>query len=263
VLVKVSLANLHCHSRPLHNAPFTQNSLFLRLCSPFSYFSATLHTSHFDLHHLRNAVLKVRSHVCSPHSRLVLLTVSHAPARRFSALRRLLVSLCLCACSLQWKVSCAPARRISAARCFLRARSPPFHPFACIPSPTHPLAAFLLLAVSRTPTRLSALHHSLFPCPTSLTSLTRSPPRASSSASHLPSALCFPSASLDFTWLGLAALSFASPAKPSQAPNVIKTGYRMSMVWIWSSENGRQGGIGQPSQEWYRYDEERNSVKEE
>jgi hypothetical protein len=58
-------------------------------------------------------------------------------------------------------------------------------------------------------------------------------------------------------------LCFASPAKPSQAPNMIKTGYRMSRVWIWSSENGRQGGVGQPSQEWYRYDEETNSIRKE
>jgi hypothetical protein len=44
---------------------------------------------------------------------------------------------------------------------------------------------------------------------------------------------------------------------------MIKTGYRTSRVWIWSSENGHQGGVDQPSQEWYRYDEEMNSVKEE
>ncbi|KAJ7858426.1 hypothetical protein B0H13DRAFT_2356479 [Mycena leptocephala] len=43
----------------------------------------------------------------------------------------------------------------------------------------------------------------------------------------------------------------ASPpsASPSQALNAIKTGYRTSRVWIWSSKNGRQGGVGQSSQE--------------
>ncbi|KAJ7905211.1 hypothetical protein B0H13DRAFT_2334156 [Mycena leptocephala] len=63
--------------------------------------------------------------------------------------------------------------------------------------------------------------------------------------------------------LHLTSLRFASPAKPSQAPNVIKTGYRTSRVWIWSSENGCQGGVDQPSQEGYQYDEEMNSIKEE
>jgi hypothetical protein len=35
------------------------------------------------------------------------------------------------------------------------------------------------------------------------------------------------------------------------------------MVLIRQGEEFCQGGVGQPSQEWYRYDEERNSVKEE
>jgi hypothetical protein len=155
---------------------------------------------------------------------------AHAPTRCLSALRRLFVSLCPCACL------------------------PPFHlvPLACIPSPACPFAAFLPCAAH------------CFPCPASPTSLVRSLPRASSSASRFPSALCFPSASLTSLARSLPRaplrlafpspsphLRLASPAKPSQAPNMIKTGYRMSRVWIWSSENGRQGGVDQPSQEWY------------
>jgi hypothetical protein len=35
------------------------------------------------------------------------------------------------------------------------------------------------------------------------------------------------------------------------------------MVSIRRGDELRQGGVGQPSQEWYRNDEEMNSVKEE
>ncbi|KAJ7821040.1 hypothetical protein B0H13DRAFT_2377583 [Mycena leptocephala] len=51
--------------------------------------------------------------------------------------------------------------------------------------------------------------------------------------------------------LRLASLPLTSLAKLSQALNVIKTGYRTSRVWIWSSENGHRGGVDQPSPEWY------------
>ncbi|KAJ7892002.1 hypothetical protein B0H13DRAFT_2340306 [Mycena leptocephala] len=104
--------------------------------------------------------------------------------------------------------------------------------------------------------------------PRRLCSHSIAPPRASSTASCFPSTLRFPStsphlclASLHFTSLNFTLLGL--PAKPSQAPNVMKTGYRTSRVWIWSSENGRQGGIGQPSQEGYQHDEEMNSIEEE
>jgi hypothetical protein len=74
-----------------------------------------------------------------------------------------------------------------------------------------------------------------------------------------------PSASphLCFALLRFALLSLASPVKLSQALDIVTIGYRMSRVWIWSSENGRQGGVGQPSRKGYQYDEEMNSVKEE
>jgi hypothetical protein len=124
------------------------------------------------------------------------------------------------------------------------------HAHACSSSPARPRP----LVVSRTPVRC------LMPPP---------PPRASPlpRASPPPRApLCLASlrfASLHFASLPFASLGFGSPVKPSQVPNAIRTGYRMSRVWIWSSKNGRQGGIGQPSQEWYQCDEETNSVKEE
>jgi hypothetical protein len=117
------------------------------------------------------------------------------------------------------------------------------------------------LAISRTPARISTAR-SLFPAhphplafplrrplavsrkPARRFPRARSLPRASSPASRFPS---------------------ASPrlASPSQALNTIKTGYRTSRVWIWSSKNGRQRGVGQPSQEGYQYDEETNSIQEE
>jgi hypothetical protein len=47
--------------------------------------------------------------------------------------------------------------------------------------------------------------------------------------------------------------------RPSRRSRAIKS----RMVSIGRGDELRPGGIGQPSQEWYRYDEEMNSVQEE
>ncbi|KAJ7838309.1 hypothetical protein B0H13DRAFT_2367573 [Mycena leptocephala] len=164
---------------------------------------------------------------------------------------------------------CTSGYSISAARYTPACRFPHVHArcfphaYACSPFPGFPhthahshfrcvLAFPCVLAVSRTPARCFPHAHacSRFPAPARCLALPP-PPRASSSASR------FPSASAPFR---LASLRLAGKAEPGAND---KTGYRTSRVWIWSSKNGRQGGVGQPSQEWYQYDEETNSVQEE
>ncbi|KAJ7881968.1 hypothetical protein B0H13DRAFT_2344899 [Mycena leptocephala] len=236
---KCDTGNLHRHSRPPHNAtPFTKNPLFL--CSrslfhisPLRYtlrtlIAPTIPQRRFKVRlHARSLFPFARASArCLSTLHRSLYPFAHAPTRCLSALRRLFVSLCPCACL------------------------PPFHlvPLACIPSHACPFALSALCCSLFPLPRLAdfarALSASRFLLPScfllhlalplrlmlsaSLTSLARSPPRA-------PLRLALPSASPH--------LCLASPAKPSQAPNMIKT-----------------GGIGQPSQEWYQYDEEMNSI---
>jgi hypothetical protein len=123
----------------------------------------------------------------------------------------------------------------------------PVHRTVRSPLPLHLAFPVHLLAASHFLLRLVLLLRLALPLRLGLPSASGSPP---------------PRAPLRLASLRFAALSFTSPTKPSQAPNAIKTGYRTSRVWIWSSKNGCQGGVGQPSQECYRNDE-MNSVKEE
>ncbi|KAJ7828431.1 hypothetical protein B0H13DRAFT_2373183 [Mycena leptocephala] len=113
---------------------------------------------------------------------------------------------------------------------------------ACSRFPARPLTA---VSCTLTPARISTAR-SLFPaCPFAARPLAVShmpaaasrfllrltlppPPRASSSTSRFPLRLALPP--LPRAPLRLAWLCFASPAKPSQAPNMIKTGYRTSRV---------------------------------
>ncbi|KAJ7884888.1 hypothetical protein B0H13DRAFT_2343454 [Mycena leptocephala] len=114
-------------------------------------------------------------------------------------------------------------------RCFPHARSLSARPLAVCMTTRFPHARSLfparprLLAVSRTltPARISTAR-SLFPARPLIVSCALAISRASP-----PPRLT----SLRFT-----SLHFASPAKPSQAPNTIKTGYRTGRVWIWSSK---------------------------
>ncbi|KAJ7932881.1 hypothetical protein B0H13DRAFT_2515402 [Mycena leptocephala] len=200
-------------------------------CVPAPFFVFLRHTtlSHFHLHDWCSPPAR-----CFPHAR------SH-----FRTPARCSHDYLISACPLAASRTPTPAR-IPAARSLFPAR--PLHcrtPARCFPHahaclhfhcalavsrhdrslfPARPFAA-LPLAVSRAP-RLAASHFLLrlaLPLRLTLPSASRSPP---------------PRAHLH-----LASPGFASPAKPSQAPNAIKTGYRMSRVWIWSSKNGRQGGV--------------------
>ncbi|KAJ7817724.1 hypothetical protein B0H13DRAFT_2379472 [Mycena leptocephala] len=134
-----------------------------------------------------------------------------------------------------------PPRASSSTSCFpSTSRFPSASPHLCLASLHFP-SALRFPSASRSPLpRLTSA----------------SPPSASPCSAPLPLALplrlALPSA---LPHLHLASLSFA--------PNMVTIGYRMSRVWIWSPENGRQGGVGQPSREGYQYDEEMNSVKEE
>ncbi|KAJ7856411.1 hypothetical protein B0H13DRAFT_2357398 [Mycena leptocephala] len=240
--------------------------VFLRRCYtlalPFARPRALFRIS--PLHYTFARPLTVRTTTCFPHA--------HARSHFHWAL-----AVPRTHCALPLAVSCMRTPvRISAVRLLLPAQPLTAHArslFPARPRPlTFPLHACCSVRSLRTPARSRPLAFplrarcfphacSLFPTRHFLLRLALPPPpRASSSASRFLLRLALP---LRFASLGFAALGFASLAKPSQVPKAIKTGYRMSRVWIWSSKNGRQGGVGQPSQERYWNDEETNSFQEE
>jgi hypothetical protein len=176
--------------------------------------------------HARSARSLFPAHPFTTHTRShfrCALTVSHTPVYCPHPLAFPLCTRCFPHARLHFRIPAQfPARpRLLAfplrACCFPHTRSL---------FPTCPLAFPHFRSVSPTPTRISAAR-SLFPaCMHSLF-----PTSASSSTSSFLLHLALP-------------LRLASPAKLSQAPNMIKTGYRTSRVWIWSSKNGRQRGVG-------------------
>jgi hypothetical protein len=135
-------------------------------------------------------------------------------------------------------------------------------PCSCVPAPLfHISPPCYTLRTSIAPPlqccfKVCSCAHSLFPVRllAAFPPLLTDPLSRLADFTHMLSASCFLlhlALPLRLTSLRFASLGFAVLAKLSQAPNVIKTGYRTSRVWMWSSENGRQGGVDQPSQEWY------------